>query len=75
MKTTYTLVTKVTGIEEKFTRQYVSGAGKDTVFRDVSRGWFVLLEGINDWIYLDVLPPLPDELDVGDTVHITLAKA
>lgn len=74
MKTTYTLFTTVSAIEEKFIQKHISGAGKDAVFQQVSDGWFALLDGFNDWIFLDVLPPLTDELTTGDKVAITIQK-
>ena len=61
---------KIVSVEEKFERQYVSGFGPESVFRQVSRGWFVLLEGSNEAIFIS--KNRPDYARVGDTVTVKL---
>lgn len=67
----YHIHTAITAVREQFDKVYISGTGKEAVFADVSRGWFVHFAG--SWEALSVGPDKPD-FDVGDKVHITFMK-
>jgi hypothetical protein len=68
---TYVIRTRVLKISEKKTQEYVSGYGKDAVFRTVSLGWFLLAEGFGEAICLG--PDKPN-LSEGDKIKITIRR-
>ena len=63
--------TSVIAIEERKDHKYVSGFGPDTVFADVSRGYFVTLEGSYESLGVGMEKP---DLRVGDKMKITIEK-
>lgn len=62
---------RVVGCQEHFTDVYKAGWGKDAVFSKVSLGWFLLLEGSHEALYLGRDQPA---LASGDCVSITIQK-
>lgn len=69
--TRYTIPTRAVDVFEKTDRVYASGLGDKANFVEVSRGWFVLLEGSWEALYLG---PEKPGLVAGDKVKITLEK-
>jgi hypothetical protein len=67
----YVIHTRVLKISEKKTQEYVSGYGKDAVFRTVSLGWFLLAEGFGEAICLG---PNKPNLSEGDKIKITIMR-
>lgn len=65
------LKSRVRGIYERMEQNYVTGVGKDTVFKETSKGWFVYLEGLDPFF---VGTTQPKSLNVGDKVTITIEK-
>lgn len=69
--TTYTIHSRVVNTFEKKTPQYRGGIGSEAAFVDVSRGWFVHLEGSWEALYLGQDKP---DLAAGDEVVIQIRK-
>ena len=67
-----TFTAPVRSIAEHTARQYVSGFGDNVVFQEISLGWFILLSG--SWESIFVGMEKPDDLKVGDVIDVTLAK-
>jgi len=71
-KIKYVIATTVIGVNEEHRKVWVSGIGKETVFREHSLGWFVHLDGSDEAICLGAERPV---LKVGDAIKITIEKA
>lgn len=67
----YTVQARIKNLEEKFGRQWVGGIGKDAVYVNVSRGWFINFEGSFESLYFGPDKPHWQE---GDEIKITFAK-
>lgn len=64
--------TRVKKLEEHFTQKNWRKDGNDTLFDNVSLGWYVLMEGSREHLFVG--PTKPEGLEVGDTVFIIIAK-
>jgi len=62
------ITTRVSKVTEKFITKSVSKNGKAEV---ESLGWFILLEGSNEYLHAGTTPP---DFVVGDKVWITIRK-
>lgn len=62
---------KAVKVQEKIEQVHVSGVGPDTVFKEVSRGWFMYLVGSWEGLYVGEVKPA---FAHGDTVRITFEK-
>jgi len=69
--TRYVIRTRVTDVFERKQDCWVSGVGKDAVFSTKNLGWYILLDGSHEAIFLDTIRP---DLAVGDIVEITIQK-
>lgn len=58
-------------VEERFHREYQHGIGKDAVFKNISLGWFLVLRGSHEAIYVGNESP---KILGGDSVQITIEK-
>lgn len=68
----YVIASVVQRVEERIIKEYTKGFGKDTVFTPKSLGWYVLLAGSYEAIYVgDEVPTL----NAGDKVRVTIEKA
>lgn len=67
----YVINSKVANIEEHKVPCYISGFGDTALFHEVSRGWFLYLEGSHEALHVGMEKP---ELVKGDRVRITLEK-
>lgn len=70
-KVVHTFFSHVHAVEEKFNKLWVCGVGENAVFKDVSRGWFVLYTNSWEWLYIGTEKP---SFKVGDRVKITQEK-
>ena len=70
-KIRYIFVSCITSIEEHIVPCYISGIGDDAKFQDISKGWFLYLEGSHEALHVGMEKP---ELVKGDRVKITLEK-
>lgn len=71
LKINYVVYTQVVKIEEKFTRDYVSGFGYSTEYANRSLGWFVYLKGSYEALFLGMEKP---SFGHGDKIRITFEK-
>ena len=71
MKTRIKFYSTVEDVAERFRSEYVSGKYPDAIFRSVSMGWFLHLEGSYEALGLG--PDKPD-FQVGDKVEIIIQK-
>ena len=67
----YIMRTRVNEVNEVHRQEHVSGAGPEAVFRSVSRGWFLLLEGSYEALHVGFDKP---ELEPGDEIEIVIRK-
>lgn len=67
----YVIYTEVLDVEHRFKRVHVTGAGADAIFKNISIGWFVLLKGSWEALYLGAEQP---DLVAGDRVRILISK-
>lgn len=70
-RTRWVINSKVTDIREESSREYVKGIGNEAIFKEVSKGWFLYLEGSHEALHVGMEKP---ELEKGDRVKITLEK-
>lgn len=61
----------ITAIEERKSRDYVSGVGETAVFQEISLGWSLFLTGSHEAIHVGMDKP---DLKVGDKMKITIEK-
>lgn len=66
------VVLTVDSVEERYSRTYVRGLGKEAEFREDSLGWFVTFS--QHQVSIRVGDNRPD-LGPGDRVHLTLERA
>jgi len=71
LSVSYVIRTTVLEVKEVFRKEHVSGAGPEAVFRDVSRGWFLLLEDSYEAIHVGHEKP---GLAPGDQIEILIRK-
>lgn len=71
LKINHVIYTKVCEVEEEFQPCYISGIGKDAIFENRSKGWFVYLEGSYEALLVGKEKP---DLQKGDRIKITLEK-
>lgn len=69
--TRYVVHSTVLKVEERKAKLYVSGVGGDAIFNEVSRGWFVWLDGSFEAIHLGLEKP---EFEKGDKVKVTFER-
>lgn len=69
--THYLIHTTVVEVNEIFRKEHVRGAGPEAEFRDVSRGWFAILEGSYEALHLGMEKP---ELKAGDKIELRIRK-
>lgn len=67
----FVINSKVADVKEEFQPCWISGFGKDAVFENRSRGWFIYLEGSYEALHVGKEKP---ELQKGDRIKITLEK-
>jgi hypothetical protein len=67
--TNYTYRTKVAKIEEKFDRTNWRKVNGESICDRVSRGWYLLMEGSRESIYIGTDKP---DLRVGQTIEVIL---
>lgn len=60
--------TKVVRVEKRFRDIYISGYGKDAIFHPQDLGWWVLLEGSHEALYVGEEQPWFKEDDLLETV-------
>lgn len=65
------ILTTVVKIWEQKDRVHVTGTGQSTVFREVSRGWFVQFAGSYEALFFGRERP---ELEEGDSMKISFEK-
>lgn len=70
--TAYVIRTKVNEVNEVFRQEHVSGSGNAAIFRSVSRGWFLLLEGSYEALHVGFEKPV---FEAGDEVEIIVRRA
>lgn len=71
-KIAYLIVTKAISVTERFVRQHISGVGDQAKFQDTSLGWYLLMEGSYEALYLgNEKPPFVS----GDPIRITIEKS
>lgn len=58
-------------VEERFESKHVTGYGNTAVFKNVSRGWFIVLDGWPSALWLGNEKPA---ISSGDQVEITIAR-
>lgn len=58
-------------VEERQHTHYVQGHGESAVFHNVSLGFFLILFGSYEALYVGNEPP---DIKIGDTVTITITK-
>lgn len=57
----------IVSLEEKTDQMYVSGVGKDAVFKPIPGGWFMQLEGSYEALFIGMEKP---KVCVGDIVTV-----
>lgn len=67
----YRFQTTVVKIAERFERRWVDGRGKDAEFENISRGWFITLEGSHESLGVGAEKP---PLSPGDKVQVSLQR-
>ena len=67
----YIFHTQVVKVEEKFNRIHESGVGPTTIFKNVSKGWYIYLKGSYEGLHLGYSKP---DLSHADHVRITIEK-
>lgn len=67
-------VARISHIEEKKQRHYVSGTGSSAVFREESLGWWVIFEGWPASMRISEHANPKPNFEVGDNVELRLRK-
>lgn len=67
----FRIYSTVTAVREIKYQNWLSGAGPDAVFEEVSKGWFVFLKGSWEGLHVGKTPPA---LQPGDKILITIRK-
>jgi hypothetical protein len=70
-KVVYTFHSKITDVFEHKALVYMRGVGKDAEFENVSRGWYIHLEGSRESLHLGHMQPT---LKRGDIVKVTIEQ-
>jgi len=60
---------RVVGVEEKFDHVWTKGVGNLAEFKDISKGWYVGLEGSHEWLHVGDAKP---NVDIGDTATVRI---
>lgn len=60
---------KVTSVVERFHRIYTGGIGAEASFEEASLGWFIIMEGSWEALYVGTTKP---RVKVGDTATIRI---
>lgn len=67
----YRINTTVRGVSQRTEAVYVTGQGKEAVFSEVVKGWYVHFDGSRESIYLGMEKP---DLEIGSEVEITIKR-
>lgn len=67
----YVVQSKVVGVRELKSKQYLSGVGAAATFAEHSLGWYLYLEGSYEAIHMGAERP---EFEPGDRVKISFEK-
>jgi len=59
-------------IERRMSRVYKEGTGENAKFREVDKGFYMLLEGSHEALFVGLEEP---EFRVGDRIKVTMEKA
>lgn len=70
-KVVHKVRTRVKTVEERFEKKHVKGVGPDAEFKDVSLGWFIVMEGWPSALGLGSEKPV---ISSGDMVELTIAR-
>lgn len=61
---------KVQSVKENLSKKWIGGFGETARFDEVSKGWFVCLEGSHEAIYAG---PSKPNIQVGDLANVSIS--
>lgn len=71
LKDTFSFSVPVENVEQRFTKQWVSGSGDKAQFREVSAGWYLTLAGSHEAQYVGNIKPNAAKGDIA-SVRISI---